>query len=283
MKNKIKTLEDRRAFMPEQILSRWNPGIHAANVDDESTINIYDIIGQDWWTGQGVTAKLVAGVLRKNKGKAVTVNINSPGGDYFEGLAIYNLLREHDGDVTVRVIGLAASAASLVAMAGDTIKIAEAGFFMIHNAWSVVLGNTHDMEKTARTLAQFDDVQAETYAKRTGMDVEEIALMLNAETWISGSDAVEQGFASQLLDSDELTVEQKPAASYNSSRERVDSILAQGGVSRSERRRLIKDLSSTPGAAAELDEPVKPGADKPELVKSMEAFINKVNSAAEGT
>ncbi|MBN0106041.1 Clp protease ClpP, partial [Pseudomonas aeruginosa] len=93
----------------------------------------YEPIGYDWWTGEGVTAKRIAGALRAIGGDVdVTVNINSPGGDVFEGLAIYNLLREHKGKVTVRVLGLAASAASFIAMAADEVKIARAGFLMIH-------------------------------------------------------------------------------------------------------------------------------------------------------
>ncbi|MFT2622165.1 head maturation protease, ClpP-related, partial [Escherichia coli] len=74
---------------------------------------------------------------------------NSPGGDMFEGLAIYNLLREHEGEVNVKVLGLAASAGSVIAMAGDTVQIARAGFLMIHNAWVVAMGNRNDLRELA--------------------------------------------------------------------------------------------------------------------------------------
>jgi hypothetical protein len=114
---------DFRSFMPEDIMARWKPEIHAAESTDDSAINIYDIVGQDYWTGLGVTAVKVADVLKKNKGKEITVNINSPGGDFFEGLAIYNLLKEHDGDITVRVVGMAASAASVVGVSADDNRI----------------------------------------------------------------------------------------------------------------------------------------------------------------
>ena len=103
------------------VLEKWRP--MAAEADDAATISVYDVIGQDWWTGEGVTAKRVAGALRAIGKKPVTVNVNSPGGDMFEGLAIYNLLREHPAEVTVRVMGLAASAASIIAMACDRIDI----------------------------------------------------------------------------------------------------------------------------------------------------------------
>ena len=90
-------------------LDRWDGGIKAASTDDNS-ISVFDVIGQDYW-GEGVTAKRIAGALRAMNGADVTVNINSPGGDMFEGLAIYNLLREYEGRVTVKVLGIAASAA----------------------------------------------------------------------------------------------------------------------------------------------------------------------------
>jgi len=116
---------------------RWNPGVHAADGgESDRTISIYDVIGYDFF-GDGVTARRIAGALRNMGEGPVTVNINSPGGDMFEGLAIYNLLREHPGEVTVKVLGLAASAASVIAMAGDTVQIARAGFYMVHNAWVV--------------------------------------------------------------------------------------------------------------------------------------------------
>lgn len=114
-------------------LDRWNGGIKAAATDDNS-ISVFDVIGQDYW-GEGVTAKRIAGALRVMNGADVTVNINSPGGDMFEGLAIYNLLREYQGKVTVKVLGIAASAASVIAMAGDDIQIGRGAFLMIHNCW----------------------------------------------------------------------------------------------------------------------------------------------------
>ncbi|MCA2026147.1 ATP-dependent Clp protease proteolytic subunit [Enterobacter sp. K16B] len=139
-------------------LDRWDGGIKAAATDDNS-ISVFDVIGQDYW-GEGVTAKRIAGALRAMNGADVTVNINSPGGDMFEGLAIYNLLREYEGRVTVKVLGIAASAASVIAMAGDEIQIGRGAFLMIHNCWVYAMGNDdgtftitgawHDPDKYAR-------------------------------------------------------------------------------------------------------------------------------------
>ena len=151
-------------------LKRWNPGIRAAS-EDEHSISIYDAIGQDPWSGEGVTTKRIAAALRSVNGADVTVNINSPGGDMFEGLAIYNLLRDYSGKVTVKVLGLAASAASIIAMAGDEIRIASAGFLNIHNCWVVALGNRQDLLDVASRLEPFDQAMVEIYATRTGSKI----------------------------------------------------------------------------------------------------------------
>ena len=124
-------------------LERWNGGIRAAS-DNDNSISIFDVVGRDYWD-EGVTAKRISGALRSMNGADVTVNINSPGGDMFEGLAIYNLLREYQGKVTVKVLGIAASAASIIAMAGDDIQIGRGAFLMIHNCWVVAMGNRHDL------------------------------------------------------------------------------------------------------------------------------------------
>ena len=184
-------------------LKRWNPGIRAAG-EDEHSISIYDAIGQDPWSGEGVTTKRIAAALRSVNGADVTVNINSPGGDMFEGLAIYNLLRDYSGKVTVKVLGLAASAASIIAMAGDEIRIARAGFLNIHNCWVVALGNRQDLLEVASRLEPFDQAMAEIYANRTQSQLSAMQQLMDADTWLNGSAAVEQGFCDDLLKSDEV-------------------------------------------------------------------------------
>ena len=184
-------------------LKRWNPGIRAAS-EDEHSISIYDAIGLDPWSGEGVTTKRIAAALRSVNGADVTVNINSPGGDMFEGLAIYNLLRDYSGMVTVKVLGLAASAASIIAMAGDEIRIARAGFLNIHNCWVVALGNRQDLLEVASRLEPFDQAMAEIYASRTQSQLSAMQQLMDADTWLNGSAAVEQGFCDDLLKSDEV-------------------------------------------------------------------------------
>lgn len=228
---------------------RWNAGVRAtADGEDDRSISVYDVIGYDYWTGDGVTAKRIAAALRSMGKGPVTVNVNSPGGDMFEGLAIYNLLREHDGEVTVKVLGLAASAASIIAMAGDKVQIARAGFLMIHNAWVMAIGNRNDLIEVADTLKPFDEAMASIYAARTGDEQKAMAKLMDAETWIGGEAAVEGGFADELLPSDQV---QKGAGKASASAaRRIESGLRASGMPKSEAMRLISEIKTSAGDPA---------------------------------
>lgn len=234
--------------LPSSAMERWNGGIKAAK-SDENSISVFDVIGADWY-GDGVTASRIAAALRSIGGADVTVNINSPGGDMFEGLAIYNLLREYEGKVTVKVLGLAASAASIIAMAGDEVQIGRGAFLMIHNCWVYAMGNRHDLQQIAADMVPFDKAMNDIYGARTGLDAATIDAMMNAETYIGGSDAVEKGFADRLLAADEISDgDDSPAAALR----KLDAMLAKTDAPRSERRKLLKALTgSKPGAAATL-------------------------------
>lgn len=268
-------------------LARWNAALAAKDDDkkdsDEASINIYDVIGEDWM-GEGMTAKRIAGILRSIGERDVVVNINSPGGDLFEGIAIYNLLRDHDHRVTTRVIGLAASAASVIAMAGDEIQVARAGFMMIHNVWVLAMGNRNDLRESADQLETFDDALASVYAARTGMEKKAVAKLMDRETWFSGEQAIEQGFAEALLPADELEEKKedddKPAASLRA----IDARLARRGVPRNERRSLIngmKELFGTPRAAEPQDQGTQDAAlkatqDAGELKRIRDSFLESL-------
>lgn len=231
---------------PAIALDKWQP--RAAEADG-NVISVYDVIGEDWWTGEGVTAKRIAGALRSIGQKPVTVNVNSPGGDMFEGLAIYNLLREHPAKVTVRVMGLAASAASIIAMAGDEIEMGLGSMLMIHNSWGVVMGNQNDMREAAETFAEFDAAMADIYAARTGGDAEEIKAMMDGETWLRAERAIESGFADRTFDTPEY--EDSGDDATRNARSRLDATLAKAGLPRVERRKLFGDAIGTPNAAGE--------------------------------
>lgn len=231
-------------------LERWNPSIKAAATDD-NTITMYDPIGFDWWTGEGVTAKRISAALRSIGDNDVTVKINSPGGDVFEGLAIYNLLREHKGKVTVQVLGLAASAASFIAMAADEIQVARAGFLMIHNSWTMAAGDRNEIREVADFLEQIDGTLADIYSVRTGDKPEAMRKLMDVETWMGGSAAIEAGFADSLLASDAIQEDPQASAPHQVAARRLDVILAKQGMSRTDRRALIQDLKAgTPGATS---------------------------------
>lgn len=234
---------------PQAVIAKWDKGIHAAAKEEDNSISIYDYIGSDMF-GEGVTVRRIAAALRTiGEKNDVTVNINSPGGNVFEGLAIYNTLREHKGHVTVKVVGLAASAASIIAMAGDDIQVAKAGFVMIHNAWGVVVGNKHDLTEAAKVMGVFDSALAEIYADATGAEKKKIEKMMDAETWLTGQEAVDQGFAHSLLPSDSV---EKDEVKAQTALNKIDNALAKSGLSRNDRRALIKEITSTPCAADDI-------------------------------
>jgi ATP-dependent protease ClpP protease subunit len=230
-------------------LERWNPEVRAAKAGDAAAISIYDSIGENW-EGTGVTAKRISAALRNIGAREVTVNVNSPGGDFFEGVAIYNLLREHKAKVTVNVMGLAASAASVIAMAGDEILMGDGAFLMIHNAWAVAIGNRHDMTAAAATLAPFDAAMAKLYAQRAGISEETAAAMMDKETWISADQAVKDGFATGKLDSAILATDSNASAGRKAMA-LIEASMARAGYSRSVRRDALKALfDGKPGATA---------------------------------
>ncbi len=154
-----------------------------------------------WFTGPD---DCVAKDFRKAlKGvKNVTVHINSPGGDVMAGAEIYSALREHslngEGTVTVIVTALAASAASIIAMAGDKILMHPVAYMMIHNPWTFAVGDAKELRKTAKTLDVISEGLVSAYEARTGKDRDELKRMLENETWMSAATCVEEGFADEI-------------------------------------------------------------------------------------
>ena len=237
------------------LLEKWTPGLRAGpgreSVTGSRTISILDVIGADGLTGEGVIARRVAAALRAITADEITVDLNSPGGDFFEGVAIYNLLREDPRKVTVRILGLAASAASVIAMAGDEVQIGRAGFLMVHNAWVVAIGNRHDMAAAAETMIPFDAAMAEVYAAKAGVDPVEAAAWMDAERWFTGAQAIDAGLADGFLTAD-VVEEAETARSSPSALRRIDTLLARQNLPRSERRALLAELRGTQDAAAHV-------------------------------
>ena len=255
---------------PSSAYEQWHP-VKAAT-EDGNTLNILDEIGESFWDDTGMTARIVNSVLRRAGGDDVTVNINSPGGDFFEGVAIYNMLREYDGLINVNVLGLAASAASIVAMAADELRIAKSATMMIHNSWGLVIGNQSDMRDAAEIFALFDRSMAGVYSARSGIDETEIADLMADDFWMTGEEAVEKGFADSFIKSDEIVEDEEKTTS---AKHQIDKALAKQGVPRSERRAMFKNLIGTHNAtditthnASELAGVSKALSDLQNLVRS---------------
>lgn len=161
--------------------------------DGNAEVNIYDEIGL--W---GITAKDFLDQLKAVGDRRITLRINSPGGSVFDGTAIYNRLKDHAAGVEVKIDGLAASIASVIAMAGSKITMAENALLMIHNASGIVMGNAEDMRQLADTLDKIDGTIAGTYSRKTGAPVEDMAALMDAETWFTAAEAKAAGFIDEI-------------------------------------------------------------------------------------
>ncbi|WP_088141925.1 head maturation protease, ClpP-related [Achromobacter xylosoxidans] len=261
-----------QSFVLPSAFAKWSPTVSAAaGESSEATISILDVIGEDWWTGEGVTSKRIAGALRAIGDRDVEVNINSPGGDMFEGVAIYNQLREHKAKVTVNILGVAASAASVVAMAGDEIRIGRPSFLMIHNCWCLAAGNRHDFAQLAEQMAPFDTAMADVYQARTGISLERIQSLMDKESWIGGAAAVNEGWADALLD-DAAIKDGAPGAQAAAVR-RIEAALRSSGMPRSEAQRLISDFKTGLSDSAKKPSGLSDSAPQPVAASSLQSLL----------
>jgi ATP-dependent Clp endopeptidase proteolytic subunit ClpP len=163
---------------------------------DSAEISIYDEIGA--W---GVSAKDFMDELKKVESKRdLTLRINSPGGSVFDGMAIYSQLKASKAQITVYIDGLAASMASVIAMAGDLIVMPENAMMMIHNPWSVAIGDADELRNNADLLDKIKSTMIGVYSKRTGLSDDEISAIMDAETWLTGAEALEQGFCDEAYE-----------------------------------------------------------------------------------
>lgn len=176
----------------------WNLVLPA---EDEKPADLFleGEIASETWYGDEVTPAAFRADLAKASGRNVTVWINSPGGDVFAASMIYTALMEHRGGVTVKIEGLAASAASVIAMAGDTVYMSPTAYLMIHNPWSLAIGDAQDMRHEADVLDEIADGLVLAYQIKTGLSKNKIRQMMADETWMSAQTAIDQGFADQIM------------------------------------------------------------------------------------
>jgi ATP-dependent Clp protease protease subunit len=192
-------------------INRDEPMILVVNADtDEPTLYLYDVIDKYW----GVSASEFNKELMLHAGKTVHLRINSPGGDVFEAEAMATFIKQH-GNVIAHIDGYAASAATRVASAAKTVEIAESGFYMIHNSWTMAYGNKDELRSTADLLAKVDETIIGDYARKTGNTVEQIIEWMNAETWFTAEEAKANGFVDSIFTKDADTGTQAKNKAWN--------------------------------------------------------------------
>ena len=166
-----------------------------------ATMYLYDAVA--YWTGND--ARSFQRILAETDAEEIHLHINSPGGSVFEGVTIFNLLADHPADVTVHIDGIAASIASVIALAGDTVNIAENGMVMIHNPSVLAWGDAEVMRKHAEILDRIKDAILNTYESRTKLDRSALAAAMDSETWYSADEAVTAGFAMHKVSASKAT------------------------------------------------------------------------------
>lgn len=194
--------------------------VNEAN-EQEHVLTISGAIGQGGWFYDATSADDVRNALSNVKAKTIRLKISSPGGDVFDGVEIYNYLKDLDAHVIVEVTALAASAASLIAMAGDEIIMRTGSTMMVHEASTMAYGTKSDIQKTMNALDAIDQSIINIYAQKTGLDAEEIKNMIQAETWMTAEEALSKGFATSI----ETVEEPEPDQNNNINEEIINTII----------------------------------------------------------
>lgn len=148
----------------------------------------------------GITAQDFINDIKEHKGQPMDLHINCVGGDVFDGMAIYNVLKKRTQKTTVYVEGIAASMGGIIALAGDEVIMSENSLYMIHNAWGGTMGEASDMRKYANILEKLSDESADIYSKKTGLPIEQVKDMMNEETWMNAEEALGFGFIDSISD-----------------------------------------------------------------------------------
>lgn len=170
------------------------PAIRADASGDVGHVYVYDVIDSNW----GASATALVDALAGMKGKPIALHINSPGGDVFEARAMVSAIRAHGAPVTTYIDGLAASAATYLALAGDEVHITDGGMFMVHNSWTLAWGNKTELRSTAELLDKIDGTIASDYMRKTKASAEQVTQWMDAETWFTAQEAMDAGFVDSI-------------------------------------------------------------------------------------
>jgi ATP-dependent protease ClpP protease subunit len=172
-----------------------------SNKSESTTeIDIFGDIGEDWWTGEGNTLESVLADLRSVNTPNITLNISSLGGDVNHALGIHDAIKMHPAKVTAKITGFTASSGTIVSMAADDVQMSDNSLFLVHNAWTVSVGNQHDMREMAEDLERVDNRIINIYEKKSGKTTEEISDLMKEEKWISAEEAKEFGFIDTVFE-----------------------------------------------------------------------------------
>ncbi|MFE3839471.1 head maturation protease, ClpP-related [Pseudogemmobacter sonorensis] len=260
----LRKLPEIRAFLPGDLIqfeapdsavARFDGELQAAGRPGDPVISIYGAIGRDPYGDLDNSERRISAALSSIGERDVTVNINSPGGNFFSGLAIYNLLRAHPAKVVVNVLGMAGSAASIIAMAGDEIAMADGSQIMIHKASGVIVGNTYALAEGMKLLAQVDEVMAEIYTARTGAAAADVVSWMENDrgngTVFLRDEAIAKGFAETKMTAIPIRVAASAAKNIPAEREVERALMAAHGLSASEAKARVAALKTGARDAAE--------------------------------
>ena len=184
-------------------------------------VYIFDEIGS-----YGVTAKQFISDIKDLKDLPINLRINSLGGDVFDGMAMYNVIKRREAKTTVYIEGIAASIATIIALGADEVVMAENSLFMIHNAWGGAMGEAEDMRKTAATLDKISSELTDIYRKKTGLSYDAISNMMSDETWLNAEEAYELGFVDTISDSIKVAAKYDVSKFKNITQEEIQNKLS---------------------------------------------------------
>lgn len=219
-------------------------GLTVKSEDTETHIYLYDAIG-GWW---GVEAQEFIKELNAADTPKITIHINCPGGDVFDARAMMTAIKQHKSEITAQIDGLCASAATFLSTACAKVTMAKGGLYMIHEGWTLVVGNKTELAKTADLLKKVDDAQADDFQVKTGQELEQINTWMQAETWFTADEAKEHGFIDEIIGDSSESGEQASAKWNLSAYENAPEIkptedLEKQVSARLKRRREVEALS----------------------------------------
>ena len=253
---------------------------------NETSRGIVDVYIFDEIGNFGVSAQSFIEEIKSHKGSPMNIHVNCVGGDVFEGMAIYNVIKKRSAKTTVYIEGIAASMGSVIALAADRVIMAENSLFMIHNAWGGATGEARDMMKTAKLLEKISGEIADIYTKKTGMPYDKVKDMMDEETWLSAEEAYDLGFVDSISDAIKVAAKYDVSKFKNITSEEISSKLSINQNSKKMTDELknwfnakVEDIIKSVKAErseAEAEEVVVNVADNDEIVAKLTDFEVKV-------